>query len=311
MQAVFKQAYEAFALALPRGINADRYLRIAFNIYKKSPRLQEAHPMTYVSAVMDGAQLGIELDPLLKEGFIAKYGKACRFQTMYLGSLKLARNADTVATVDADIVYERDKLVWRKGSEPCFIHEPHLLGDRGDAVRAYAIARFKSGGYQEVCWTVPEIEEKIRDRYARGYWDSMAAIDQAVVEIMARKDNALDHEAARNLAIDSLTRDGKLSVWLTNPEAMWKKSMVIQLCKLLPLTAESRRQFTREEMMERGEQIPDDQTEKPLLPVVVGAEKFESDVEPEPAQQGAEESPTSKLAADMKAKREEKGETKQ
>lgn len=62
------------ATALPKHLTADRMARIALTEIRKNPALLKTQPESFMGAVMQAAQLGIELGSALGHAYLVPYG---------------------------------------------------------------------------------------------------------------------------------------------------------------------------------------------------------------------------------------------
>jgi len=212
---------------------------------------------------MTAAQLGLEPDGLLGEGYIIPYGTRAQFQTGYKGLLKLARNSGNIKDVQLEVVHAKDKFIYVKGLEPKLEHEESIEALPGDITHVYMIVRFLNGGFQYKVMTRTQIMQH-RNRYSKAFNN-----DEKQIAAYSK-----DNNVSREKAIQELIQAQKLSPWTSNEEAMMKKTVAIQCCKLLDLSAEARRQVAKEELLEQGLEVPIDVTpidadveEDPVTPV--------------------------------------------
>jgi len=240
----------AILAALPRNVDVDRFARIVLTSVRTNPRLLTCNPMTLLAAVMQSAQLGLEPGSTLQEAYLIPYGSDVQFQIGYRGTVKLARNSGSIATIYAEAVYDGDTFQVDLGTEPKITHRPDLLADgRGtfDAMTSvYAVAKLANGECQFAVMTKAEIEQH-RDRYSKG-------------------------------------KNTKDSPWKDPLGAveMAKKTVVLRLSKMLPLTAETARAFAadgtvRHELSRDMSMIPDADAEK-VSPEALGAVETDADV---------------------------------
>lgn len=223
----------AIMAALPRNVDVDRFARIVLTSVRTTPKLLTCNPMSLLAAVMQSAQLGLEPGAGLGEAYIIPYAGEAQFQMGYRGAVKLARNSGDIAAVYAEAVYEGDMFAVEMGTDPRITHRPDLLVEgRGtfDAMTTvYAVAKLSSGETQFAVMTKAEIEQH-RDRYSKG-------------------------KAAK----DSPWRDPLGAV------EMAKKTVVIRLSKMLPLSSEASRAFSvdgtvRHELSPDMSMVPDHET---------------------------------------------------
>lgn len=227
--------------ALPRYLDPSRFMRVVLTTYSQSPKLQECSDVSFLASVMTAAQLGLEPDGVLGEGYIIPYGKKAQFQAGYRGILKLARNTGNIKDVQLESVFKKDHFVHEKGLNLTLEHKPCDDADPGEITHVYFIARFLNGGFQCKAMSKAQIL-RIRDKYSKAYNSGLGRIHGLMK----------DRNVSEERAIEILSEGGQLSPWFTNEEAMMKKTVAIQGCKLLDLSADARRQLIREEFMEQG-----------------------------------------------------------
>ncbi len=151
------------ARALPRHITADRMARIVLTALRTNRELMQSDRMSFVACVMQASQLGLEVNSPLGLAYLIPRKKNGRVYTTlqlgYQGMLELARRSGQIASIDADVVYDSDHFVYRKGDDPKIEHEPRGEDDPRKIVFAYAIARLKDGGIQRTVLTRKKIEK--------------------------------------------------------------------------------------------------------------------------------------------------------
>lgn len=74
----------AIKQALPQHIKPERMARIAITVFRNNPRLQACTPVSFLGAVMQSVQLGLEPNTNLGEAYIIPYGKTSTFQGLRL-----------------------------------------------------------------------------------------------------------------------------------------------------------------------------------------------------------------------------------
>lgn len=204
---------EAILRALPKFFDIDRFIQIWATCIRRSEKLLECTPISLVACLITSAQLGLELDPLLGEAFLVPFKKECQLIIGYRGLMKLARNSETIASMEARVVYDKDRFQYEYGLEPKLIHVPHREADRGDMVACYAIAKFKGGG------SLFEIMEA----------DEIDAIKQ------------------RSPAFRS-----ESGPWITDEAMMWRKSAIRRFSRYLPADPTFQRAAALDERAELG-----------------------------------------------------------
>lgn len=126
--------------ALPKVMTPERFTRIALSAVSNTPKLADCTPASFLGAMMNAAQLGLEPNTPLGQAYLIPYGKTCQFQIGYKGLLDLAHRANT--NVEAHEVYENDEFTYSYGLNPTLEHVP-AMKNRGKVVAYYAIWRNK------------------------------------------------------------------------------------------------------------------------------------------------------------------------
>lgn len=160
-----KQMAPAMAEALPKHLSVDRLTRLTMTVIRTTPKLKEAHPASLLGAVMQAAQLGLEPGLLGHCYFLPFENKnkgiiEVQFIIGYKGMIDLARRSGHIESIDAQAVHVNDHFQYELGLNPILRHIPELKGDRGDLLGAYAVAKFKDGGYQMGFLPKGEIEKR-------------------------------------------------------------------------------------------------------------------------------------------------------
>lgn len=150
--------------ALPNTITPERFTRIALSAVSSNPKLQQCSQVSFLAALMNSAQLGMEPNTPLGEAYLIPYGNTCQFILGYKGLIKLAHNAGV--TVDAHEVYQNDEFSYQYGKDPDLKHVPALT-NRGDVIGYYAIWK-KDDQYGFIFSSKDDIEKHAR-KYSKSY----------------------------------------------------------------------------------------------------------------------------------------------
>lgn len=136
--------------ALPTVLTPERFTRIALSALNNTPALQKCTPMSFLAALMNAAQLGLEPNTPLGQAYLIPYKNKsvleCQFQIGYKGLIDLAYRNGQMQTIQAQAVYENDEFSYEYGLEPKLFHRP-AFSDRGELVYFYGIFRTVNGGY--------------------------------------------------------------------------------------------------------------------------------------------------------------------
>lgn len=194
------------AETLPSYLDPTRMQRLAVSVFRKNPALQKCKPASFVSAIMDAGQLGLE-PGLLNEASLVPFKDECTLIVGYKGLMKCAMRSGEIEFIHPYVVYEGDEFYEELGSDPKLIHKP-ARQPNAKPQYYYAIAKMKSGGRVWEVMSISQIEEH-RDKFARGA-------------------NRTD------------------SAWKTNFDAMAKKTVLRKVCKFLPMSVELQGYFDHE-----------------------------------------------------------------
>ncbi len=154
---------DQIAAALPKHMTPERMIRVALTAWRKTSALQKCEPLSVISAIVQASQLGLEPDGVLGHAYLVPYGNQCQLIPGYRGLIDLARRSGHVVSIQAHVVYERDKFDFAYGLDERLSHTPCMDGDRGRAVAVYAVAKLKDGGYALEVMSMADVE-KIRKR---------------------------------------------------------------------------------------------------------------------------------------------------
>lgn len=210
--------------ALPAVMTPERFTRITLSALSANAQLQECTPMSFLGAMMQAAQLGLEPNTPLGQAYLiprwngASKRRECQFQIGYKGLIDLAYRSGEVSTIDAHTVYENDEFSYSYGLEPKLHHVPALT-NRGAIIAYYALFKTKDGGYGFSVMSSEDI-----DAHKKAFSDAVKA--------------------------------GRFSPWDSNPEEMAKKTVLKKVLKYAPLKSEFVRGISADETIKT--QISDD-----------------------------------------------------
>lgn len=172
--------------ALPTVLSPERFTRMVMTALSTNPQLQMCTPESFLGAMMQAAQLGVEPNTPLGQAYLIPYRNKnrleCQFQLGYKGLLDLAYRSGEVSIVDAQAVHENDYFEYEYGLDPKLKFKP-ALKDRGPVIAYYAMFKTKSGGYNFLVMSKEDVIAH-KDQYSKaagsGYspwstnFDSMA-----------------------------------------------------------------------------------------------------------------------------------------
>ncbi|OPY15027.1 MAG: recombination and repair protein RecT [Syntrophus sp. PtaB.Bin075] len=187
IRTLLEKSRKQFEMALPKHLPADRLLRVAMTSIQRNPLLVKCTQTSLLACIMTCAQLGLEPDQFLGQAYLIPFKNnkkggiyECQIIPGYRGYISLARRTGEVQTLSAQVVYENDEFSLCYGTEDKLEHRPAMNGDRGQAVGAYCVIKYKDGGYSFDFMSKGDIE-KIRKRSKAANdgpwvtdWDEMA-----------------------------------------------------------------------------------------------------------------------------------------
>lgn len=230
-------------LALPANLTADRFQRIVLTAISSNPKLQECTPTSFLGAMMTAAQLGVEPNTPLGQGYLIprktkkgdQYVNECTFQLGYKGMIDLAYRSGNIANIGAYTVYAKDEFHIQFGLNPDITHVP-CMTDRGDPVAFYAYYKTKDGGFGFDVMSVDDVR-----KHAKQFSESV--------------------------------KRGWSSPWDTNFEEMAKKTVLKKVLKYAPLSTEVASKIGMDETVH--DTISDNMTEEPIVYTNIDAETGE------------------------------------
>ena len=158
MQDQIKAALTGTALA------PERFTRIVLTTLSSNRQLQQCKPETFLGAMMQAAQLGVEPNTPLGQAYLIPYRNhgqlECQFQLGYKGYLSLFYRSGG-KDLQAHEVYENDTFEFEFGLEPKLRHVP-AMRDRGQVIAYYAVWRTQEGGYGFDVMSVEDVRDHMR-----------------------------------------------------------------------------------------------------------------------------------------------------
>jgi len=202
---------------LPKHLTPERMSRIAITELRKNPKLQECDPLSFIAAIMQASQLGLE-PGILGSCYLIPFNNSstgkveCTFMPGYRGFIDLARRSGQITSLVSRAVYSNDEFCYEFGLKEDIKHKPSM-GDRGELIAVYAVAMLKDGGHQ--------------------------------FDVMSRK----EVDAIRNQS-----KSKNHGPWVTHYEEMAKKTVLKRLFKWLPCSVEMQKAVSLDELQEVGKQ---------------------------------------------------------
>jgi recombination protein RecT len=204
-----KARQEEISDVLPSDIPFDHFYAVVNQALRNNPDVLKATPISIVNACVKAAYDGLRLDG--REAALVthnvKVGKnPDRWEThaqyfpMVFGLVQQVLRGGEVIALEPTIIYANDEYRIQRGTSSGIHHVPLLDGDRGRPIAAYSVATYRTGHVGFEFMTEAQI---------------------------------LDVRAASKSGQD---KDGQpIGIWKRWPDAMWKKTVIRQHRKTLPL----------------------------------------------------------------------------
>ncbi len=211
-----------FAPLLPTSIKPERFEAIVISAVSGNPKLLECSRESLWKACVQGAELGLSLNPTLGEADILpvwnnkiKKNEA-QFRPRYKGLMKLALKSGEVTSIRSVLVHENDEFMIIEGLSRDIIHKP-ARGPRGEMTHVYCVWRLRSD---------PDAQFEVMDR-------------EQVYKIRARS---------------SSKYEGKVvGPWVTDEAEMWRKTVVRRASKYMPIACDDfQRAVAADNIVESG-----------------------------------------------------------
>lgn len=213
------------AAALPAVITPERFTRIALTAVSANAQLANAEPMSFLGAMMQAAQLGVEPNTPLGQAYLIPFRNnrkniiEVQFQLGYKGLIDLAYRSGEFKTIYARAVYAGDEFEYAYGLEPKLNHVPKEHGDTEKPTHYYAVFTLVNGGF--------------------GF------------EVMSYND-VFQHATRFSQAL----RSGKETPWKSDFDAMAMKTLIKRVLKYAPIKVDFMRAISQDETV-KSEISPD------------------------------------------------------
>ncbi|MCI1750901.1 MAG: recombinase RecT [Megasphaera cerevisiae] len=157
--------------ALPSVLTGERFSRMILSAMSSTPQLVSCTPQSFLGAMMQAAQLGVEPNTPIGQAYLIPYknhGKLeCQFQLGYKGLIDLVYRSGQVKDIQAHEVYENDEFEYELGLDAKLRHKP-AMKDRGAVVAYYAVFHTKDGGYGFEVMSVADVKAHAR-KYSQSF----------------------------------------------------------------------------------------------------------------------------------------------
>lgn len=217
-----------FGEVLNSEIAAKDFCRVALTMIQESPKLLQCTEASLYTSLLKAAQLQLNCDGLLGEAYLVPFndnrqGLIAQLLIGYKGLINLAMNTGHYKDVRSRVVWTKDPFKISLGTNEFIEHEPSEF-EEGAMRGCYAVAVGKDG--------TPTFEFM----FSKKIWT-----------------HAKQYSKMWNAKKQIFYPD---SIWVTNPEMAFKKTLIRKLCNRLPLSARVKALLAREDRMEAGLDMP-------------------------------------------------------
>ena len=157
----FKDFTPEIQKVLPANSSVEKFERTVMTAIQINPELLQADRRSLFNACLNAASDGLLPDQ--KEGAITSYKMKdgtikAQWMPMIYGIIKKIRNSGELASLTAQIVYEKDIFkYWVDENGEHIKHEPDVFSDRGKKIGVYGIIKTKDGEFYYEFMTADEV----------------------------------------------------------------------------------------------------------------------------------------------------------
>lgn len=198
--------------ALPSVITGERFARMVLTAMSNTPKLASCTPKSFLGAMMQAAQLGLEPNTPLGEAYLIPFMNhgtlECQFQVGYKGMISLAHRSGLY--VQAHEVHENDEFDVEYGLEPKLVHKP-VFKDRGPVIAYYGLWKDKDGISGFEIMSKEDVEahaRKYSQSYGKGFSPWKSNFDEMAKKTVIKK--ALKYAPLTTEFIRGIAADGTI-----------------------------------------------------------------------------------------------------
>lgn len=202
--------------ALPSVITGERFARMVLTAMSNTPQLASCTPKSFLGAMMQAAQLGLEPNTPLGEAYLIPFRNhgtlECQFQVGYKGMISLAHRSGLY--VQAHEVHENDDFEVEYGLDPKLLHKP-VFKNRGTVVAYYGVWKDKEGNFGFEVMSREDVEahaRKYSQSYGKGFSPWGSNFDEMAKKTVIKK--ALKYAPLTTEFIKGVASDGTIKTML-------------------------------------------------------------------------------------------------
>lgn len=213
------------AKMLPKHLNAERLMKVAQIAATTTPALAKCDVPSLVGAIGQCAQMGLEPNTVLGHAYLVPFNvkrkdadgnerwvNSVQVIIGYKGLIDLARRSGQIVSIAAHEVCENDTFELVYGLDEKLNHTP-AMGERGEVVGFYAIAKLKDGGHAFEFMSRRQVDEIMRASQSKGKYgpwkDHFTEMGRKTVIRRLAKYLPLSIEFQTAAALDGMAEGGK------------------------------------------------------------------------------------------------------
>lgn len=167
------------AKMIPKTLSIERLLKVAQIAATTTPALAKCDVPSLIGAIGQCAQMGLEPNTVLGHAYLVPFNtkrkdgdgnerwvNSVQVIIGYKGLIDLARRSGQIVSIAAHEVCEKDRFELVYGIDEKLNHTP-AMGERGDVIGFYAVAKLKDGGYSFEFMSTHQVQQ-IREA-SQGY----------------------------------------------------------------------------------------------------------------------------------------------
>lgn len=198
--------------ALPSVLTGERFTRMVLTAMSNTPKLTQCTQNSFLGAMMQAAQLGLEPNTPLGEAYLIPFKNhgilECQFQIGYKGLISLAHRSGIF--VASHEVHENDEFVVAYGLDPKLLHKP-VFKNRGTVVAYYGVWKDKEGNFGFEVMSREDVEahaRKYSQSYGKGFSPWKTNFDEMAKKTVIKK--ALKYAPLTTEFVRGVTADGTI-----------------------------------------------------------------------------------------------------
>ena len=222
---LLKSKQGEIAKMLPKHLNAERLMKVAQIAATTTPGLAKCDVPSLIGAIGQCAQMGLEPNTVLGHAYLVPFNtkrkdasgnerwvNSVQVIIGYKGLIDLARRSGQIVSIAAHEVCEADHFEMVYGLNEKLEHKPEL-GERGELIGFYAVAKLKDGGHCFEFMSVRQVQEIMAATQSKGKYgpwkDHFTEMGRKTVIRRLAKYLPLSIEFQTAAALDSMAEGGR------------------------------------------------------------------------------------------------------